>query len=448
MPILTLLDVILGIIFVYLIFALITSAINEALAAILSSRAKWLHKGIRALFGEEGKADDNVAAFYSSPFIRYLSDNSSLLTRGVSYIPAPAAMKALLTHTVATQEGALPLRQGVERLLALYPNTALGVANAIAAIPAGPLHDALKSLYEDALGSVEQFLHGLGATIGKLGKEDSIHAAEAVASLLKRLARDLPAGWDALQATVENLPPGSPIRAVMKDLLMGARGNVLAFEAGFDTWFKGFETQVGAWYRQKTHLVLIGISVFIAVAMNVDTIALVRQLSTNDDMRTALATQALARVKENGVAVEQRAALIKARSEHAALVKAAAEKPKDETAAATAAVAAAKVDLAERTQLDAQAAYEEALKTEVQAMEKAGLSFGWESVWFSSLADTWPVSWVAVVITLFTKLAGLILTAAALTLGAPFWFDLLQKVAQVRSVGPSLIEKKNSDHKK
>jgi hypothetical protein len=33
------------------------------------------------------------------------------------------------------------------------------------------------------------------------------------------------------------------------------------------------------------------------------------------------------------------------------------------------------------------------------------------------------------------KSIGLLMTAAALTLGAPFWFDLLGKVARVRSAG-------------
>ena len=35
-----------------------------------------------------------------------------------------------------------------------------------------------------------------------------------------------------------------------------------------------------------------------------------------------------------------------------------------------------------------------------------------------------------------TRVLGLLLTAAALTLGAPFWFDLLNKVANLRTAGP------------
>jgi hypothetical protein len=33
------------------------------------------------------------------------------------------------------------------------------------------------------------------------------------------------------------------------------------------------------------------------------------------------------------------------------------------------------------------------------------------------------------------KVVGLLLTAAALTLGAPFWFDLLNKFVNVRATG-------------
>jgi hypothetical protein len=36
---------------------------------------------------------------------------------------------------------------------------------------------------------------------------------------------------------------------------------------------------------------------------------------------------------------------------------------------------------------------------------------------------------------IFSKILGLLLSAAALTLGAPFWFDLMSKVVRVRGTG-------------
>ena len=36
---------------------------------------------------------------------------------------------------------------------------------------------------------------------------------------------------------------------------------------------------------------------------------------------------------------------------------------------------------------------------------------------------------------ILVKILGLLMTVAAVSLGAPFWFDLLGKVAQLRSTG-------------
>jgi hypothetical protein len=36
----------------------------------------------------------------------------------------------------------------------------------------------------------------------------------------------------------------------------------------------------------------------------------------------------------------------------------------------------------------------------------------------------------------FLKILGLLVTAAAVTLGAPFWFDLLNKITNFRLSGP------------
>jgi hypothetical protein len=45
----------------------------------------------------------------------------------------------------------------------------------------------------------------------------------------------------------------------------------------------------------------------------------------------------------------------------------------------------------------------------------------------------WPKHWV--LRALWPKLLGLILTAIAVSLGAPFWFDLLNKIINIRSAG-------------
>jgi hypothetical protein len=65
----------------------------------------------------------------------------------------------------------------------------------------------------------------------------------------------------------------------------------------------------------------------------------------------------------------------------------------------------------------------EAVRADVEQIEALGIPLGWRR-------DALPqgAGWLQ-------KLAGLLLTAFALTLGAPFWFDLLKKAVNIRSVG-------------
>lgn len=67
----------------------------------------------------------------------------------------------------------------------------------------------------------------------------------------------------------------------------------------------------------------------------------------------------------------------------------------------------------------------------LEELKSAGLEIGWEK-W--SPKDGW--AWVG-------KIVGLLLTALAASLGAPFWFDMLNKVIRLRSsVAPAAAEEK------
>jgi hypothetical protein len=61
---------------------------------------------------------------------------------------------------------------------------------------------------------------------------------------------------------------------------------------------------------------------------------------------------------------------------------------------------------------------------------------GWTNETFPNVA-LWPVAGF-----LFFKLIGIGATALALSLGAPFWFDLLQKIMNIRGTGPKPVRVK------
>lgn len=85
------LDVAMGIIFIYLFLSLIGTAINELISGILRLRSRTLEEGIRALLHDptgEGVAKD----FYSHPLISALGKGN----RKPSYIPARTFALALM----------------------------------------------------------------------------------------------------------------------------------------------------------------------------------------------------------------------------------------------------------------------------------------------------------------------------------------------------------------
>ena len=87
----TILDVAIGIVFIYLLISLVISAINELIAAILKSRAANLSKGIQVLLQDPSQAGW-VARLYQHPLIQSLSAPNSK----PSYIPSRTFALALL----------------------------------------------------------------------------------------------------------------------------------------------------------------------------------------------------------------------------------------------------------------------------------------------------------------------------------------------------------------
>ncbi len=311
MDFMTTLDVLIGLVTVYLVFALTVTALNETVAALWSSRAKWLERGIASLLSDNPKtlAMAKATAVLSSPFVTYLGTKGVFRTWRPSYLPAWTLLQGLLSTT-----GTLS-------------------ANAFASV----------------------------ATI---------------------------------EAAAKALPANSPAKAIILDLCARSGTEVTAFRTGLEAWFNTFEDQVTAWYKQKTHIVVTAMSVVLVGAMNIDTMALARQLSSDTKVRAVVVAQGLQTAKTPTID------------------KLPGAKPEGTPHEQLAKVAH---DLAD-----------------------TGLRIGWDEAAIGQLlhADgTFASGWDFLV-----KLVGLFVSAAAISLGAPFWFNTLKTLASIRSVGPSTDE--------
>lgn len=325
------LDVAIGMVFVYLLLSLICSAANEVIEAKLKNRAKSLELGIRNLLGDKGLADK----LYAHDLISGLfSDKQGK----PSYIPSRTFALALL-NTVFPDGNAPPGGQAGE-----------------------PAPNPLASFRE---------------TVSKLPESDA----------------------------------AAPIKKALLALIDDAQGDINKLRTNIENWYDAAMDRVSGWYKRRVHLIILILGLVIAVALNADSAYIARHLSTDTALRNALVSAAQTYAQqENGGAGKQNAA------------QGGNSGAQGNTQPTN----------------DAQTRFDENLRQ----IKGLGLPIGW-SVDSKEAIDPhlkWPgldvrnattrIEWWQQI--RFHWL-GWILTALAISLGAPFWFDMLNKLIVIRS---------------
>jgi hypothetical protein len=313
------LDVAIGMIFVYVLVSMICSAVREGIEAWLKTRAAYLERGIRELLHDpRGKA--LARAMYEHPLIYSLYAGKykppakpdvkpGLLARGVglpSYIPARNFATALMD------------------IAARGPNPAL--------------------------------------------------ASDNRAPVLN---------LETIRANVINIE-SEPVQRVLLTAIDSAQGSLEQARLNLQDWYDSGMDRVSGWYKRSTQWVLFGVGLTAAVVLNINSITIVDFLYRDDTARAAIVAQAQA--------------------------------ASEDTSFTTGGYQVAKREL-------------DALR----------LPIGWSRAWGAPRPVTGldpvtgrPREWDP-----WNGLAGPILgwlvTALAATMGAPFWFDLLNKVMVIRS---------------
>jgi hypothetical protein len=234
---------------------------------------------------------------------------------------------------------------------------------------------------------------------GKAGRPSYI-PAETVAQVVEALV-SANAAAASLGAAVNSLP-GKPetnrIKGLLDAFVKQAAGDAAAFRKAVETHFDRAMDRASGWFKRQTQYIALAVSAVLVIGANADTV----------DLAVSLASNPAARAKMVEIA-QQRLTEAKAAEDHAK-----AGEPEADTAV-------------EEATKQSEAA-RQALDRAVSDMQSAGLRFGWER---------WPA-----VNQIPAKVAGLLVTILAVSLGAPFWFDVLKRFMQVRATGVSPREKK------
>lgn len=296
------------------------------------------------------------------------------------------------------------LREAIERLLA-------GSRDLARALYQQPLLQALGREGRDPSYIPNRTF--ADALVGLLGHSANGPAARSAADRLTAFEAALSSG----KVGHSQLPP--ELRAMLVHALEAARDKLGAAGASaeaqleqlkreIDAWFERTMQRATGWYRRKSQAWQFGIALVVVFLTNADSLMITEQLASDPEARAAAVQAAVELVNEPPPAL--------ARAE----VTSGAQ-PTNETA-------------------DAEKAWREALERADAAVDelyattaRAKLQFGWpDARWRDAQSDEAQLKpwqrWGR-------KALGLLVTVCAVALGAPFWFQMLEKLAGLRGAG-------------
>jgi hypothetical protein len=251
-----------------------------------------------------------------------------------------------------------------------------------------------------ALGVAKSvFGHALVKGIGSNGLPSYVPARNFATAVLDVLSSGSKAPlFTQLESSVAALPADMPARESFGALLRQAGGDVDTFRTGVETWYNDAMDRLSGDYKRWSHYFALGFGLIVAVAFNVSTLDVAHELWVNPQERTALAAVAEKYAKQPA--------------------------PSDDPA-----------------KLQQQAL--EAVKT----LDSLSLPIGWGRLngraqdHAAQDNSGHPQGGLGVWAFIYWTIPGWLITALAVSLGAPFWFDTLQKLVSLRGTGPKPEQK-------
>jgi hypothetical protein len=193
--------------------------------------------------------------------------------------------------------------------------------------------------------------------------------------------------YDKLKERIAELPD-EDLRNVLNQLLRQANNNLDHFKREIEKWYDNVMDRASGWYKRRTQQILLLMGLGIAVLFNADTFSIYERLSSDPQN-----LQEIVALAENYVRVNEN------------------------------------TDFSQRENVAFDQALDDlelVLANEIESI-RSPLGLGWEG-FMNDAAQFGPLDWLG-------KVLGFFVTALAISLGAPFWFDLLRKLVNIRAAG-------------
>ena len=197
--------------------------------------------------------------------------------------------------------------------------------------------------------------------------------------------------------------PDAPKAALSALLDNGVKTMADAQEA-IGHWFDASMDRLSGAYKRNTQLLAVGLALVVSLGFNADSVRITESLWTDPALRAELVRQAAAampKLSPTGTAVPPPVGALGGDNTTRAPANVAGSEPGSVTESAA------------------------ELRALTDQMGGLGLPLGWTN-WTRPTGGWVTLRW----------LLGLLATVLAVSLGAPFWFDTLNRIANIRAVGP------------
>lgn len=419
------LDVVIGMVFIFLLLSLICSAVNEIIEAKLKNRAGDLERGIKELLNDQS-GTGLTAKIYQHPLI-------SSLYRG-NYVGGEDAKKAKSSDQ-PDLPSYIPAR-----------NFALALMDIILPPQQASVDGARQASRSGAAG-----------------------ATTASATPSAGTATAVPHSVQSLRNAIDTSPVlkgNDKVRVALLALVDAAGDDAAKARQNIEAWFNSSMDRVSGWYKRRSQAIVLVLGFLITVAVNADAIAIATSLSHDKAMRESLVVAAQQYAVANptppptaspstspaaspsptpspkpsptaspattptttpSVRPSQTTGASVAPSGSPSPAASASPTASASPNGSPSAQVAAACKKDEKSPVCLACAKDEntpecRVAKNLNQLQGLGLPLGWDE-------RTTPRDFPGFLL----KLLGWLLTAAAISLGAPFWFDLLNKFIVIRS---------------
>jgi hypothetical protein len=205
-----------------------------------------------------------------------------------------------------------------------------------------------------------------------------------------------------------------------QNAVTGTIDSIELFKGKIETWFNSNMDRVGGYLKTTyTRPLTFLVAAITALALNADSIAIAKYLYNNPDARAKVAANAYAAAHDE-----------KNQQKIEALQKSVSDAKNDKNAATVQEIT------------DSLKKEWKEVNTAKAALEENNIPIGWSTMEYQG-KEGW-----ALTLAILSKFVGLFATFLAVTMGAPFWFDVLNKVSNLRGTGNKPKETKTKNNKK